>query len=394
MSNQQEISRVIPAKVVPTNSAQRLWAIMRKEAVQMLRDWPTLLMVILMPVIELFLVAYVGDVTLEHLPTAVADLSMDSRSRGFIEALSVSGFFDMELYVDSEEAVIRAIDEGAASVGVVIPPDFAASIEQGKAQALVIIDGSDSFVVQSGFSAAGAIAQAHGMELVMETLQHMGMTGIAQVPVTTSTRILYNPDIDEMIFLIPGLAGMILQLLAVNVTAMAVVRERELGTMEQILVTPTRPVELIIGKMVPAVALTAVDLFLIILLGVYWFKVPFQGSVILFTGLAILFIISGLGIGLLVSTVSSNQRQAQQIASMLMLLTMLLSGLIYPRSTMPPVVQMVGSLIPATYFIRIARGIITKGVGISFIWSDVFALVVYGIVMVVVSASNFKQRLD
>jgi ABC-2 type transport system permease protein len=373
---------------------QRLFAIIKKETVQMIRDWPTLLMIILMPVLELFLFAYVGDMTLDHLPTVVADLSRDSRSRDFVNALEVSGFFDVVQYVDDENAIIRAIDENRVSVGVVIPPDFAGQVERGTAQALIIIDGSDSFVVQSGYSAATAIAQVHGMELMLQKAEQMGMSGLGQLPIYTSTRILYNPNIDEIIFLIPGLAAMLLQLIGVNTTVMSVVRERELGTMEQILVTPTRPVELIVGKIVPPIGLITVDLVIIILLGVYWFKVPFQGSLWLFSWLSLLFIISGLGMGLLLSTVSKNQKQAQQISAMIMMVTMLLTGLIYPRSTMPPVVQAVGNLIPATYFIRIARGIITKGVGLTFMWEDVLALAVYGTIIVIISAATFKTRLD
>jgi len=375
-------------------NAQRLFAIIKKETIQMIRDWPTLLMIILMPVLELFLFAYVGDMTLDHLPTAVADLSRDSSSRAFINALEVSGFFDVVQYVGSENEVIRAIDDNQVNVGLVIPPDFAGQVERGTAQALVIIDGSDSFVVQSGYSAATAIAQVHGMQLMLQTAQRMGMGSLGQLPIDTSTRILYNPNIDEIVFLIPGLAAMLLQLIGVNATVMAVVRERELGTMEQMLVTPARPVELILGKIVPPVGLITVDLVIIILLGVFWFKVPFQGSIWLFSWLSLLFIVSGLGMGLALSTVSKNQKQAQQISAMIMMVTMLLTGLIYPRSTMPPVVRAVGNLIPATYFIRIARGIITKGVGLAYMWEDVVALLVYGAIIVTVSAATFKTRLD
>ena len=373
---------------------KRTIAVIQKEITRMLRDWPTLLMILLMPVVEMLLFASVGDMMLDHLPTAVADLSMDAYSRDFVGALEVSGFFDVEMYVESEEEVVRGIEEGKVWAGVVIPPDFAAQVEHGEAQALVILDGSDSSVVQSGYSAANAIAQAHAMELTVEMTERMGMAGVGNLPINTSTRILYNPNLDGMIFLIPGVAAALLQVLAINTSAMGVVRERELGTMEQILVTPIRPVELIVGKMVPAILLTAADLTIIVLLGVFYFDVPFQGSVWLFAWLSLLFIVSGLGLGLLISTVAKNQKQAQQITTVLMLLTMLLTGLIYPRSAMPPVVQAIGALIPATYFTRISRGIITKGVGIAFLWHDVLVLAIYGAVVVLIAAMTFKKRLD
>ena len=232
------------------------------------------------------------------------------------------------------------------------------------------------------------------MRMRSAAAEQMGMADLGTLPITTSARILYNPNIDEIVFLIPGIAAMLLQLIGVNATVMSIVRERELGTMEQMLVTPARPVELIIGKMIPAVGLIALDLIIILLLGIFWFKVPFRGSMGLFIWLSLLFIASSLAMGLLLSTVSKNQKQAQQTSSMIMMVTMLLTGLIYPRSTMPDIVKFIGNLIPATYFIRISRGIITKGVGLSFIRSDVIALVIYGVIVVVIAAATFKKRLD
>jgi ABC-2 type transport system permease protein len=231
------------------------------------------------------------------------------------------------------------------------------------------------------------------MELMVEKLHRMGVTNIGDLPITTATRILYNPNVDDLIFLIPGLAAMLLQVLTINATVMAVVRERELGTIEQLLITPVRPVELIVGKMLPAVLLTVTDLVVIISLGIYYFKVPFRGSIPLFALLSLIFLVSGLGLGLLLSTVADNQRQAQQATTAIMMLSMLLTGMVYPRSTMPPAIRAFGNLIPATFFIRIARGIITKGVGLQFMWTDALVLGVYSTVMIVVAALTFRNRL-
>ena len=372
----------------------RLLAIIQKETIQMLRDWPLLAMMLIMPVLELFLFAYVGDMTVQDISTAVVDLSGDRYSRDFVDALEASGSFDVQVYLESEDQVLRAIEEGRVSAGVVIPPGLATQVERGTAQVLVLLDGSDSYIVQSGFSAASAIAQAHSMELVLKRAEQAGMGGLGNLPIYTAARILYNPNMDEMLFLIPGIAATLLQLLAINVTAMAVVRERELGMMEQLLITPIRPIELMVGKMMPAILLTATDLAIIIVLGVYWFKIPFMGSVRLFVWLSLIFLVSGLGLGLLLSTVAKNQKQVQQLTSLLMMLTMLLTGLLYPRSTMPPAIRVIGDLIPATYFIRIARGIITKGVGLSFMWRDVVVLAIYGVAVMAISAAMFKKRLD
>jgi ABC-2 type transport system permease protein len=373
---------------------RRLIAIIQKETIQTLRDWLLLAMILGMPILELYLFASVGDMTVEDIPTAVADMSMDAYSRDFLDALETSGSFEVQLYLESEQEVIQAIEEGRVGVGVVIPPDLATQVERGEAQALVLLDGSDSYIVQSGFSAAAAIAQDHSMELVMQRAEQAGMGGLGNLPIYTAARILYNPNMDEMLFLIPGIAAALLQLLTVNITAMSVVRERELGMNEQLLVTPIRPFEIMLGKMAPAIVLTAVDLAIVIVLGVYWFKVPFQGSVGLFAWLSLVFLVSGLGLGLMISTIAKNQKQVQQINALLMMLTMMLTGLLYPRSTMSPVVRAIGNLIPATYFIRIAKGIISKGVGLEFVWNDVLVLALYGLVVMLIAAATLKKRLD
>ena len=380
-------------------SLKRILAFTQKETIQIVRDWRTLVMILAMPIVMMFFFAYAVTLLIDHMPMAVADMSKDVESRGFVEALEISGYFDVEMYVEGEEAVIRAIDEGMAKAGVVIPPDFAGQVERGTAQVLVIFDGSESLTVQTGYSAAIAIAQARSVELLMQKAGQVGQSmsllgGAGALPISASTRVLYNPDLDGLIFMVPGIAAVLLQILTVAQVAMAVVRERELGTLEQLLATPVRPIELIISKIVPNIFLTVVDTVIIVLVGVYWFDVPFQGSPWLFAWMSLLFIVSGLGLGLLISTVTQTQKQAQQLTSVLVILTTMLTGMFYPRATMPPVVRAVGDLIPATYFTRIARGIITKGVGISFMWRDVVVLAIYGAVVMGFAAVTFKKRLD
>ena len=231
------------------------------------------------------------------------------------------------------------------------------------------------------------------MEVLVEKVNRVGGS-LGTSPINSSTRVLYNPDMDDMIFMVPGIAAMLLQTLTVTLTAQAVVREREVGTIEQLLVTPARPMELMIGKMVPNVLVGCFDLLSITVGGVWWFGVPFRGNPWLFAWLALLFVVSGLGMGLLISTVAQTQKQAQQITAVLMLLSMLLTGFIYPRETIPPLVKAVGNLIPLTYFVRISRGVITKGLGVAFLWSDVVALAIYGTVVMVLASVTFKKRLD
>ncbi len=372
---------------------KRVGALIRKELTQLLRDRRTLALIIAMPLIELFLFAYAVELTVDHLPTAVADLSRDERSRDFLEALRVSGYFDIVTYVEDEEAVIWAIEAGVAKAGVVVPPQFAARLERGEAQALVLFDGSESFSVQSGFAAATAIGQAYAFDVTVRQLRRQGVE-LSGMPITSSTRVLYNPNLDDLVFIMPGLVAMLLQILAVNMTAQSVVREYELGTIEQLLVTPARPLEIVVGKLIPNTLVAFLAMLTNIGAAVLWFGLPFHGSPWLFGLLSLLFIVSGLGLGLLVSTVAQTQKEAQVITSTLMLLSQLLTGFIYPRHPMPPVVRAVGNLIPLTYFVRIVRGIITKGVGMAFLWTDVLSLVLYTGGAMALAAITFKKRLD
>jgi ABC-2 type transport system permease protein len=374
---------------------QRFSSIVRKEMIQALRDRRTLAIVLITPMIELLLFAYAVDMTVDHIPAAVADMSLDAESRALIEALSASGFFDVAMVVGDEADVVRAIDEDRVRAGIVIPPGFGTQVKRGEAQVLILLDGSDPFTVNSGYSAAMSIAQARAMELLVQQVDQLGVrASMASLPINTSTRILYNPAMDDLIFIVPALAAMLLQVLSVNLTAMAVTRERELGTIEQLLITPIRPMELMVSKMVPNIFVSSIALLSIVLAGIYGFGVPFQGDPWLFAWLSLLFIVSGLGLGLLISTVSQTQHQAQQIAMLLFMLNLLLTGFLYPRAPMPPLVQAIGNLLPLTYAVRLTRGVFTKGVGLAFLWSDMLALAIYTTMVLVIAAATFKKRLD
>jgi ABC-2 type transport system permease protein len=206
--------------------------------------------------------------------------------------------------------------------------------------------------------------------------------------------VLYNPDMKDLWFIIPGMVAMLLQTQSLVLTTAAVVREREMGTIEQILVTPIRPIELMIGKIMPYVVIAMLNMLTVVGIGVFWFGVPFQGSIWLYIGLSFLYVFSGLGLGLLISSVSQNQRQAQQLMMLFMMVSLLLGGFIFPRYTMPPVIQAIGDLFPLTYFVPISRGIFTKGVGFSVVADQVLAMVAYILVVIPLAALTFRKRLD
>jgi ABC-2 type transport system permease protein len=371
----------------------RLLALMQKELTQTLRDRITLFVVLSIPIIELFLFAYAVDLTVDHIPTAVVDLSLDAQSEALITSFETSGFFDVVAYPADEQAVIRAIDDGRVKAGIVIPPGLAEAIGRGTAQVLILLDGSDSFTVQSGYSAAVAITQDRAINALMRKVDRLGGQ-LETSPIQSAVHVLYNPTLDDMIFIVPAMAGILMQLMSVNLAAVSVVRERELGTIEQLLATPIHPLELMIAKTVPNMAVCSLAMAIVVGLGISWFGVPFQGNPGLFVLMSLLFLLSGLGLGLVISTVAQTQRQAQQFTTLLMLLSLLLTGFIYPRAPMPGGIKALSNLIPLTYFIRIIRGIFTKGVGVSFLWGDVVPLAVYTIVLMVAAAAAFKKRLD
>jgi ABC-2 type transport system permease protein len=380
-------------------SLQRLGALIRKETIQLLRDRRLIAFILGLPLLELFMYGYAVHMTVYHLPLAVVDQSGDSQSRQFVQALVNSQYFDLTMELDSQAAAIQAIDQGEVKAGLVIPPNFGANLDRGTANVLILLDGSDSSAVQSGYSAAALVAQDYALQLVARQVTGGGAgSGLSDVtgslPIVTSTRVLYNPDLIDIWFILPGLVGLLLQTLAITQAALIVVRERELGTIEQMLITPARPLEVMVSKIVPLLALCLVALGVIVGMGVLWFGVPFQGSLVLYFWLSLLFVASSLGLGLLLSARSKTQIEATQYGMLFMLVGILMSGFMYPLEAMPASLQFVGSLFPVTYFIRISRAIFTKGVGLSFVWSDALILAIYGLVVVVMAARSFKPRLD
>ena len=380
-------------------SLQRLKALIYKEMVQILRDRRTLILFFLLPLVELFLFGYAVSLTVTHLPTAIVDQSMDTRSRDFIQSLVSSGNFDIQLVLQNEEQVIQAIDAGTVKAGVVIPPDFAEKVLQGKGSVLILLDGSDSFSVQSGYNAASSITQKYSLELTAEKVLTSGsaqasIASSGQLPIATITRVLYNPDINDLVFIVPGLIAVIMQMIVVTHSALSIVRERELGTLEQLLATPARPLEMVIAKLIPGMLVAILDMIFILGIGIFWFGVPFQGSFALLAVLSILFIISGMGLGLAISAITKSQRQAQQFSGVIQLLTFLLTGFIYSRTSMPLWTQIVGNLMPLTYYIRIIRGIMTKGVSLNYLWTDTLSLLLYASIALAIAAAVSKKRLD
>lgn len=371
----------------------RIASIIRKEFIQIRRDPRTLAIVLVMPAMQLLLFGYAINTVVDHLPTVVFDESRDAYSRAFVAAFQNSGYFDLQAQASSHDEAQAAIDAGTAKVALLIPPDFGTHVLRNeKALAQLVVDGADPNVAQTALFAGGMIGQMHSADVASGLLERLGRAG-SGAGIELRPVVLYNPSMLSVNFMIPGLIGLILQFQTLILTAFAIVRERERGTLEQLVVTPIRPWELMLGKILPYVVIAFCAVAVALSVGRFWFQVEITGSLWLLAGLSLVFLLSSLGIGMLVSTIAQTQTQAMQIAMFIMLPSFLLSGFMFPREGMPWIIQELGLLIPLTYFLQILRGIILKGVGMEVLWPHAVPLIIFGLVVFGLSANRFRKRL-
>ncbi len=374
---------------------KRMLTIMRKELIHIVRDPKTLMLVIVMPVMMLALLGYAVTADIENIPLAVVDLSKSEASQGFIDRYWISGFFEITAYAESEKEILELIDSGIVKTGVLIPEGFGREIDTGGSSPVQFyIDGSNPTVAQAAQLAAETIGQVASQEIFVENLSKQ-MGGVDfKLPIDARIRFLYNPNMKRMDFWIPGLVAIILQIQSLLLTAFAIVREREQGTLEQLIVTPIKSWELMLGKILPFVAVALVNVALTVGVGMFWFGVPVAGSIPLLFGLSLIFLLGSLGLGVLISNISTNQMQAMYIASFIMIPAFILSGLMVPRDNMPWLAYYSGYLLPVTYFLEIVRGIITKGVGLTYLWPWVWPMAVFSIAVFFLSVILFRKRVD
>jgi len=374
---------------------KRMLTIMRKELIHIVRDPKTLMLVIVMPVMMLALLGYAVTADIENIPLAVVDLSKSEASQGFIDRYWISGFFEITAHAESEKEILELIDSGIVKTGVLIPEGFGREIDTGGSSPVQFyIDGSNPTVAQAAQLAAETIGQAASQEIFIENLsKRMGGVDF-KLPIDARIRFLYNPNMKRMDFWIPGLVAIILQIQSLLLTAFAIVREREQGTLEQLIVTPIKSWELMLGKILPFVAVALVNVALTVGVGMFWFGVPVAGSIPLLFGLSLIFLLGSLGLGVLISNISTNQMQAMYIASFIMIPAFILSGLMVPRDNMPWLAYYSGYLLPVTYFLEIVRGIITKGVGLTYLWPWVWPMAVFSIAVFFLSVILFRKRVD
>ncbi|MBI4598205.1 MAG: ABC transporter permease [Candidatus Omnitrophica bacterium] len=364
----------------------RIRAVARKEFLQIFRDRRTLILITLMPFIQLTIYGYAINTDVKHLATALYDEDQTPMSRRLVATFEQSAYFDVTLRVQSPRALRRALDLGRVKAGLHIPTHFAQDLTAGRGAPLqLLIDGTDSNPANAALNT--------GQAIIANFVQQEGFVTVSGRPIDYRPRMWYNPDLKSAFFMVPGLVGLLLQLLIPMITATAVVREKERGNIEQLLVTPIKPYELIIGKLLPYMAIGMVIATLVV--GAAWllFHVPVRGNPITLLGLTLLFLTVCLGLGLFASTVAENQQQAAQIIMLFAAPSILLSGFIFPREAMPLPIFYLGNLIPLTYFLKIVRGVILKGLGVMDLWPQILPLGLMAIGILTVSILKFHKRL-
>jgi ABC-2 type transport system permease protein len=376
-------------------SLARIFSIIRKEFIQIARDPRTLAITFIMPVMMLFLLGYASVNDVRNIPLAVLDQSKSQSSRALVEAFRATDYFTLAYDVDSEQELARLIEGGRVKTGLVIPPDYGDKTARGqKVSVAFIIDGSDPAAAGGALSAATLLGQTQSARLQVQRLSRQSATLSLSPAVEMRTQVWYNPDMISSYSMIPGLIGMILQLMTSLLTALTIVRERERGTMEQLIVTPIRPWELLVGKLAPYVVIAFGDALEILVIGILWFHVPMRGSIGLLLGQSALFVITTLSIGLFASTIARTQQEAMLTTFMTLLPTIYLSGFLFPLAAMPPVLQWISTVIPLRYFLTIVRGIVLKGVGLELLIPETVALVILGLVLMAIASARFRKRLD
>ena len=365
-----------------------VWPMLWKEFLQLRRDRLTFAMMTGLPAIQLILFGYAIQTDVRRLPTVVVDDSRTSESRALIQVLENTDNFRVVARVPDRQMARRWIERGAARVALVIPPEYQRAIRRGETgMAQLLIDAADPQSSGAAMSGAQLAAQARGAQLLAQRFR-------VRPPVEIRVRPWYNPAQRSAVFIVPGIIGILLTITMTLVTSTAIVRERERGTLEQLIVTPIGKASLMWGKLVPFVLVGYVQMSVIIALGVGLFDIPIVGSLPLLYTLALVFIVASLGIGLFISTVAKSQLQAMQLSFFFMLPNILLSGYIFPRAAMPEPAQWIGLLLPLTYFLEILRGVLLKGIGVRDLLGELAALTALAGVLFVVSVRRFSKTLD
>ncbi len=383
---------------------ERIRVILRKEFIQMLRNPRMRGMLFLAPLIQLVMFGYAVTLDVDHARIAWRDMSRTPESRALRTRFEGSGRFDVVALPESEEDVQRLLDRSEVHAVVAVLPGFARDLARGRtAQVQVLLDGTNSNTaslvsayaagVIAGFSQDVSLNPSKNQQMIQVTLQNSSGQPVPG-QVVSNTRVWFNPDLRSRNFFIPGVTANLLLMLTLMLTAQAIIREKEIGTMEQLMVTPMRPIELMLGKTLPFALVGLINMMIVTAAALLLFHIPFRGNFLLLMFCALLYLMPSLGAGLFLSTISNTQQQANMGSFFITTPAFMLSGFAFPISNMPRVVQYLTYLNPIRYFMEIVRGVFLKGVGISILWPQMLVLGVYGVVILALSAIRFHKTLD
>jgi ABC-2 type transport system permease protein len=366
----------------------RFWAVLRKEYRQFFRDRVTVAVIFAIPAVQLCLFGYAINFEVKHLPTAVLDYAHCAESRAVVQDFVNSQYFDVRRQVSSYRELTALIDKGVVKAGIIFPRDMKRRLKAGKgATAAVVFDASDPMTAGSAISSAQAIGMYRSIRVLARGRE------VREMPFEIRTRAWYNPRMLSANFMVPGLIGVIMQLVTMMLTAMAIVRERERGTLEQLLVSPVNRLELILGKLIPYVVLGYVDITLALLIARYVFGVSIAGNLFALYALAFLFLASTLGFGLLISTIAKTQQQAMQMSFFVFLPSIMLSGFFFPVAAMPDLIRPISYVIPLTYFLEICRGVILKGQSFEHLLGQAAMLTAMGAAILVLAVARMRKKV-
>jgi ABC-2 type transport system permease protein len=373
---------------------RRVWAVARKEFIHVLRDRRSLAMAIAIPMLLLMLYGYALTLDVDNVPLAVWDQSESARSREFISRFQGSRYFSLRKYARNYRELEQAIDSGQILLALIVPRDFAGCIESGRpTSAQLIVDGSDSNTATLAVSYAEAVTLAYSQQIIVGQIQRNG-SRTPRPPLEFRPRVWFNADLESRNYIIPGLIAVIMMVIAAMLTSLTVAREWERGTMEQLISTPVKSRELILGKLLPYFCIGLLDVLLAVFLGEFLFRVPLRGSVALLFAMAAIFLAGAMSLGLLISIVTKSQLLANQLAMVMTFVpSLLLSGFVFAISNMPKPLQVITYVIPARYFVALLKAIYLKGVGLEIVAGEAALLTVFGAAMVLLANLKFEKKL-
>jgi ABC-2 type transport system permease protein len=370
---------------------KRIFQIVQKEFIQIRRDSGMKRMILMAPLIQLLIYGYVVATEIRELPMVVLDYSSSAESRRLIERFVASGYFAVEGHTENLKQMTDAINNDRAMLGLVIPDDFARNVRQGvTAKIQLLVDGSNSNTATIALGYAGGIVAAENNDLMEYNFRRRGFR-LIEAGIQQEERVWFNPSLRAINYTVPGIICVLLMEVMVPLTAFSIVRERERGTIEQLMVTPIRAGEMLIGKTLPYVVIGLFDAILILVAGTFWFGVPIAGSIIGLFGYILLFIVVSLGLGIIIATVVKTQQQAALSAQFAMVPNILLSGFMFPIESMPDAMQAFTRILPMRYFLVIVRGVIMKGLGFAQLWDQALALAILGLIIFSLSWYRFRK---